>query len=203
MAKHPMVVTEKEDQTVIDIDEKLSDDAIKAAKIGHQSKSTTKIPNHCTMTTENGELIHLYDCPGFNDSNGFEQLISNCYYVYSTFMSIPKNKFVLVIRESALDTGKASGFVTSVKLFLGLFEVGSGNVTGSESVRQPGKISVDDIAKHTVLVITKARTPVHLQRTLQKINRVAAANEGNIVGQFVKHFATEEKIDIVGEAVQD
>jgi hypothetical protein len=98
---------------VIDINEKETDPRIKAAAIGHDARSTTQFPNHFKTTlTDNEvvEVVNIYDCPGFQDSNKFENLISNCYYVYNTFINIPKNKFVLVIQETALDAGLAADF---------------------------------------------------------------------------------------------
>jgi len=96
---------------VIDINEKETDPKIKAALIGHDARSTTQLPNHFKMTLPNNKVVDLYDHPGFQDSNKFENLISNCYYVYNTFINIPKNKFVLVIQETALDAGLAADFI--------------------------------------------------------------------------------------------
>jgi hypothetical protein len=118
----------------------------------------------------NGQIINLYDCPGFKDSNKFESLISNCYYVYITFLNIPKNKFVLVIQESALDSGLAGEFTQSIQLFLNLFEIqDSQQNTQPTLVPAMKKITVREIADRTIMVITKARVTSKFNHIVGKI----------------------------------
>jgi GTP-binding protein EngB required for normal cell division len=96
------------------------------AKIGMEGISCTAIPNYFKLKVGD-KTLNLYDCPGFCDSNKFESLISNCYYVYNTFLNIPQNLFVLVVLEDELRGGTARGFIQSVELFLKLFEIASDN----------------------------------------------------------------------------
>lgn len=102
----------------------LEDPAATKALIGMEGVSCTDIPNHFVIDF-NGAKYHLYDCPGLCDSNKFESLISNSYYVYSTFLNIPQNIFVLVVAEQGLTGGAASEFIETVKLFLNYFEIGN------------------------------------------------------------------------------
>jgi len=50
-------------------------------KISHDPVSETKIPNKC----ETDEGLIIWDCPGFEDTNGIVQEIANSFYIQRLF----------------------------------------------------------------------------------------------------------------------
>lgn len=95
---------------------------VKSAALGHSGVSCTVTPNKFqTKVKINDEFTTIIDLAGFQDTNNFAGRIANCYYIYTTFLNVPQNKFMLVMTQSALDGGMSAVAIQTIKIFLNYF----------------------------------------------------------------------------------
>lgn len=78
--------------------------------IGHTTDSQTTIPNKWV----DSEGTVYWDCPGFNDTKGVEQDVSNGYYIKTLFENINQVKTVVIVSHPTL-IGRAKLFVDIIK----------------------------------------------------------------------------------------
>jgi hypothetical protein len=85
-------------------------------KIGSGTASTTSLP--APWIDPNG--ITFWDCPGFNDTKGFEQDIINAFFIKKIFDFSDEVKVIIVVSESTIK-GIANRFIELISKLENLF----------------------------------------------------------------------------------
>ncbi len=79
-------------------------------EIGEGCVSKTSIPNKWVDPNN----VVYWDCPGFNDTKGSEQDITNGFYIKSIFDKSEEVKIIIVISEKTIQ-GRAEKFIGVLK----------------------------------------------------------------------------------------
>jgi len=193
---HMIVGNKLESKLLDDMDVVAISDAesaeVKSAELGHGGVSTTVTPNKfVTKVKINDKFTTVIDLAGFQDTNNFAGRIANSYYIYTTFLNVPQTKFILVMTQAALDDGMFAAAIHTIKIFLNYFIIALPGQPTNEN-----QISIEDIAKRTILVINKAGDT--LQQLMPKLNRIVNNNKDNNVGRFLSFFnGHPDKVEVV------
>jgi len=125
-----------------------NDNGPNQAKISHDKKSATKIPN-IFMLDKDTQII---DPPGFQDTNKTDE-IANSFYINKIFHPDNQLKFVLVIQEGQL-SGRGQDFIQTIKDFINCFN------------------DVSPVLESISLIVTHAnpnKNVKHIQNALKKL----------------------------------
>jgi|GEM_PF-2014178 len=135
-------------------------------RIGHSPLSETTIPNKCKV-----QDALVWDCPGFKDTAGIAQEITNGFYIKKLFQNTKQLKFILVVSEASF-SDKSLDFIDIANQFARMFK------------------DIEVVRGSVALVVTHTSLGKKVEHIENLINRILAQKSA----LTEKYTATTEKI---------